>query len=170
MPSASWARSRPHRWRAPSTCRRRAHIEGQLKLPLLLPPSVEQVKAGRSPACSSTTSACAWTRPKSSDADAMLRIEFSDLGGEAYGLHVRRGVAEFIDKPEAYARKPDHVLRLDRETWARLYRGEIDIGQALGSGKAQAQADPKGVESFFAMFDRFDPGKNLLIPPARAGG
>jgi alkyl sulfatase BDS1-like metallo-beta-lactamase superfamily hydrolase len=143
-------------------------LEGQLKLPILMLPSVEQVKAA-DPGLFVDYQRVRLDPAKSSDVDAMLRIEFSDAAGKAYGLHVRRGVAEFIDKPDGHARKADYTVRLDRETWARLYRGEIDIGQALASGKAQAQGDARGIERFFAMFDRFDPGANSLIPTARAG-
>jgi alkyl sulfatase BDS1-like metallo-beta-lactamase superfamily hydrolase len=144
-------------------------LEGQVKLPILILPTVAQIVAN-DPGMYVDFQRVRIDPARSSTVDAMLRIEFSDLGGKAFGLHVRGGVAEFVDKPDAYPRKPEHVLRLDRETWARLYRGDIDIGQALGSGKAQTQTDPKGVESFFAMFDRFDPATNLLIPPARTGG
>jgi hypothetical protein len=89
----------------------------------------------------------------------MLRLDFTDLAGKSYALHVRRGVAEFVDNPEGYARKPDYIVRLDRETWAQPVprRDRHRAGPRLGP--ARLQGDAKGVERFFALFDRFDPAR-----------
>jgi alkyl sulfatase BDS1-like metallo-beta-lactamase superfamily hydrolase len=143
-------------------------LEGSGALPILVLPTVAQMQAV-DPGLYVDFQRVRLDPAKSGATDAMLRIEFSDLGRKAYALHVRRGVAEFVADPNAYPRKPDQVLRLDRATWARLYRGEIDVGQAIASGSAQVEGDPRAVERFFALFDRFDPRRNLLIPPLASG-
>jgi alkyl sulfatase BDS1-like metallo-beta-lactamase superfamily hydrolase len=138
-------------------------LEGKVTIPRLVPPSPEAI-AG------SPTTFVDYFRVridprKSQDTDAVLEFVFTDEGNQAVGLHVRRGIAEYIPVPAEYYRKADYVLKLDSETWAKLYLSTIDLGEAIGSKAATVE---KGKEdelvTVFAMFDRFQPAKNVAVP------
>jgi hypothetical protein len=45
------------------------------------------------------------------------------------GLHVRRGIAEYLTDPDDHYQKADFVLQLDGETWAKLYLSEIGLAE-----------------------------------------
>ena len=138
-------------------------LEGKVTIPRLVPPAPEVI-AG------SPTTFVDYFRvridpKKSQDTDKVLEFVFTDLGNRAVGLHVRRGIAEYIPVPADYYREADFVLKLDSETWAKLYLSTIDLGKAIGS-KAVALKKGKKDEliKIFDMFDRFQPAKNVTVP------
>ena len=140
-------------------------LEGQLKLPLQILPTLAQIKAS-DPGMWINYQRVRLDPVKAQGVDQLLRYEFTEPGLKPYALHVRRGVAEFISNPDALARKADITVTMDRETLARLYRGETDISQAIDSGKVRlSQGTKPQAQQFFALFDAFDPQSNLLIKP-----
>jgi len=68
---------------------------------------------------------------KSQDTDKVLKFVFTDEDGQAVGLHVRRGIAEYLPDPADHYQEADFVLELDGETWAKLYLSEIDLSAAI---------------------------------------
>lgn len=67
---------------------------------------------------------------KSAGVDTLMAFRFTDTG-EAYGLHVRRGVAEFREgNPE----DPDLSLTTDTRVWIDIVLGRRGVPAALASG------------------------------------
>jgi alkyl sulfatase BDS1-like metallo-beta-lactamase superfamily hydrolase len=138
-------------------------LEGKVTIPRLVPPSAEAI-AG------SPTTFVDYFRVridprKSQDTDKVLEFVFTDAGNQAVGLHVRRGIVEYVPVPVDYYRKADFVLKLDSETWAKLYLSTTDLEKAIGS---KAVALEKGsldeLVEIFAMFDIYQPARNVTVP------
>ena len=94
-----------------------------------------------------------------------LSFVFTDKGNFGVALHVRCGIAEYVPVPADHYRKPDHVLKLDSETWAGLYLNAVSLNDAIDSGKVQLAGDRGQVTQIFDMFDRFNPTRNYIVPP-----
>jgi len=81
------------------------------------------------------------------------------------GLHVRRGIAEYLSDPAGHYQGADFVMELDGETWAKLYLSEIDLAEAIDANAVELkQGDKDELVEIFAMFDRFEPARNVKIP------
>jgi hypothetical protein len=63
----------------------------------------------------------------------VLEFAFNDEGNQAVGLHVRRGIAEYIPVSANCYLEADFVLKLDAETWAKRYLISIGLGKVVGS-------------------------------------
>ena len=99
------------------------------------------------------------------DTDKVLEFVFTDEGNQAVGLHVRRGIAEYLPVPADHYQKADFVLQLDGETWTKLYLSEIGLADAIDKEKVELkQGDKDELVGIFGMFDRFEPAKNIKIP------
>jgi alkyl sulfatase BDS1-like metallo-beta-lactamase superfamily hydrolase len=103
--------------------------------------------------------------PKKSDTtNKFIRFDFSD--GTQAGLHVRRAVAEFIAEPEKYQRKPDVVLAMSGESWARLYVSQATPEELINSGEIKVTGDPDEAARLIDLFDRYSPARAFVIPTA----
>ncbi len=139
-------------------------LEGKVDIPKLAPPSPEIIAGA--PEVFVDYFRIRIDPKKGEKTDQILQFVFTDKGDRAVGLHLRRGVAEFIPVPADYYREPDSVLRLDSETWAALYLNAIDLKEAIASGKITlAKGDLQETLDAFALFDKFQPSKNYKIPP-----
>ncbi len=66
--------------------------------------------------------------------------------------------------PADHYLEADFVLELDSKTWAKLYLSETDLGEAIGSKAVTLKKGNKdALVKVFAMFDRFQPAKNVTI-------
>ena len=102
---------------------------------------------------------------KSQDTDKVLEFVFTDEDGQTVGLHVRRGIAEYLKDPASHYQKADFVLELDGKTWAKLYLSGIGLDEAIDSKAVTLKKGNKGeFIQIFNMFDRFEPAKNVKIP------
>ncbi len=138
-------------------------LEGKVTIPRLIPPSPEVIAA--SPTIFVDYFRVRIDPRKSQDTDKVLEFVFTDEDGLAVGLHVRRGIAEFLPDPADHYQEADFVLELDSATWARLYLSEIDLAEAIDSDAVQLkQGNEDELAQTFAMFDRFEPAKNIKIP------
>ncbi len=54
--------------------------------------------------------------------------------GASAELRVRRAVAEFIEDPAAYPRKPGIVMKLSSATWARVYLSAAPVEELIKRG------------------------------------
>jgi len=137
-------------------------LEGKLTLPRLIPPAAETIVAF-------PTTFVDYFRvridpEKSGDTDSVLRFDFND--GKSAGLHVRRAVAEFIENPDEYVRKPDIILTLSGDTWAKIYLSEATIDSLIESGDLKlAAGDAASAARVLDSFDRHDPQKAVVVPP-----
>jgi len=138
-------------------------LEGDVTIPRLIPPTPETI-AG-SPATFVDYFRVRIDPRKSRDTDRVLKFVFTDEDGQAVGLHVRRGIAEYLENPADHYREADFVLELDGETWAKLYLSEIDLAEALDSKAVKLkQGDKNELVEVFALFDRFQPARNITVP------
>jgi alkyl sulfatase BDS1-like metallo-beta-lactamase superfamily hydrolase len=138
-------------------------LEGEVAIPRLIPPTPETI--ARAPAIFVDYFRVRIDPRKSQDTDKVLEFVFTDEDGQAVGLHVRRGIAEFLPAPADHYQEADFVLQLDGETWAKLYLSEIGLAEAIDSKTVTLKKGNKNeLVKIFAMFDRFEPAKNITIP------
>jgi alkyl sulfatase BDS1-like metallo-beta-lactamase superfamily hydrolase len=101
---------------------------------------------------------------KSDTTNKFIRFDFSD--GTRAGLHVRRAVAEFIAEPGKFQRKPDVVLAMSGETWAKLYVSQATPEELINSGEIKVTGDPDEAAGLIDLFDRYSPARAVVIPTA----
>jgi alkyl sulfatase BDS1-like metallo-beta-lactamase superfamily hydrolase len=138
-------------------------LEGKLVLPRVVPPAAETI-------ATFPTTFVDYFRvrldpAKNGETDSMLRFDFAD--GSSAGLHVRRAVAEFIESVDEYHRKPDIVLEMSGDTWAKLYVSEGTTADLIESGEIKV-ASGKAADAVRLLdsFDRYDPAKAVVVPRA----
>jgi alkyl sulfatase BDS1-like metallo-beta-lactamase superfamily hydrolase len=138
-------------------------LEGKVIIPRLIPPAPEAI-AG-SPATFVDFFRVRIDPRKSQNTDKVLEFVFTDQDGQTVGLHVRRGIAEYLPDPADHYQGADFVLGLDGETWAALYLSGIDLVEAIDSKALRVKQGRKAeLVKIFAMFDRFEPAKNIKMP------
>jgi alkyl sulfatase BDS1-like metallo-beta-lactamase superfamily hydrolase len=81
-------------------------------------------------------------------------------------LHIRRAVAESIAEPEKLKRKPDIVLAMSGETWAKLYVSQETPEALIKSGEIKVTGNAKEAARVIDLFDRYSPAKAVVIPSA----
>jgi alkyl sulfatase BDS1-like metallo-beta-lactamase superfamily hydrolase len=86
---------------------------------------------------------------KSANSDVVFGITFTDLE-RGFGLHVRTGVAEFLDH---YPERPDIGPAIERPVWAEILTKELTLKDAVASGKAKLKGSNEDLEYFIALFD-----------------
>ena len=138
-------------------------LEGKVTLPRVVPPAAETIAA--LPATFVDYFRVRIDPVKSGTTDRVLRFDFPD--GQSVGLHVRRAVAEFIEDPDAHLRKPDIVLKLSGAAWAKVYLSAAPVDQLIRSGEiAVASGDAAEAARVLSLFDRYDPQRAVVVPPA----
>ena len=80
---------------------------------------------------------------------------------------VRRAVAEFVAEPEKYQRKPDIVLAMSGETWAKLYMSLATPEELVNSGEIKVTGDADEAARLINLFDRYSPARAVVIPSAK---
>jgi alkyl sulfatase BDS1-like metallo-beta-lactamase superfamily hydrolase len=136
-------------------------LEGREQIPRLIPPPT-QIIAG-APSTFVDYYRVRIDPRKAEDVDKVVTFTFGDT---TVGLHVRRGVAEFLPEPAKYFRPADLALSMDGPTWARLYLNQSAIGDEIKSGKVKVtHGDAAAAERVMGLFDRFEPARNVTIPP-----
>ncbi len=139
-------------------------LEGKVTIPRIVPPRPELVAA--SPETFVDYFRVRIDPLKAENTDLVLAFVFTDKEDRAAGLHLRRGVVEYIPSPGDYHRKPDAVLELDSESWAGLYLGNLTLQESLAAGGTVLTAgDREEVVAAFDLFDRFDAATNYTVPP-----
>jgi len=137
-------------------------LEGKVIIPRLIPPPPEHISA-------SPTAFVDYFRVridplKSDETDSFVRFDIAD--GTSAGLHIRRAIAEFVALPDAYLRKPDVILAMSGETWARLYLSQVTPEELIESGDLEVTGDAAEGSRLINLFDRFSPEKAVIIPSA----
>ena len=101
---------------------------------------------------------------KSDTTNQFIRFDFGD--GSQAGLHIRRAVAEFIAEPDEYERKPDAVLSMSGETWAKLYVSQATPEELIKNGEIKVTGDAAEAARVINLFDRYSPAQAVVIPSA----
>jgi alkyl sulfatase BDS1-like metallo-beta-lactamase superfamily hydrolase len=138
-------------------------LEGEVSIPRLIPPAPETI--AESPTTFVDYFRVRIDPRKSQDTDKVLKLVFAGKDGQTVGLHVRRGIAEYLPDPADHYQEADFVLGLDGETWAKLYLSQIGLAEAIDTNEVELkQGNQDELVEIFAMFDRYEPVKNIKIP------
>ncbi|WP_342431167.1 alkyl sulfatase dimerization domain-containing protein [Neobacillus sp. FSL H8-0543] len=79
----------------------------------------------------------------------ILSIEFTDLN-QTFGLHVRNGVAEFIDSPP---KQPNISIALPSTVWLDIILGKYTIDEALNHDSVQISGEGSAISELMQSFD-----------------
>jgi alkyl sulfatase BDS1-like metallo-beta-lactamase superfamily hydrolase len=139
-------------------------LEGRATVPRLVAPRIEQITSAE-PGEFVNRHRIRIDPIKAQDTDAMIRFEFTDANDAAVALHVRRGVVEYVDDPDAYYRQADFTLRLTRAVWAQLYLSQATVSDLTDSGAIYVNGDAAACDVVLDLFDAYDPAHNTLVPP-----
>lgn len=86
---------------------------------------------------------------KSEQLDKVMAIEITDLN-KTYGLHVRKGVAEFLEqKPDTF----DFCIKLSRITWINIISGRISLLKAFEKDDVITDGNESEIFNFIEVFD-----------------
>ncbi len=104
--------------------------------------------------------------PKLAEKDDNL-IAFT-IGKETKGLHIRGGVAEYIDDLSKHYRAADIAVTLDAETWAKLYLNTSTMDKEIKAKKVKVtKGNSKDLVALYDKFDKFLPEDNFYIPQVK---
>jgi alkyl sulfatase BDS1-like metallo-beta-lactamase superfamily hydrolase len=138
-------------------------LEGMERIPKLVPPRPELI--AQSPTTFVNYHRVRIDPRQAESVDQVIVFDFGDKGRA--GLHVRRGVAEFLSNPGAHYHRPDIVVSMSGESWAKLYLNRSDLASLIDAGKAKmTKGDLKSASSLLNLFDVFEPARNVTIPTA----
>ncbi len=135
-------------------------LEGKERIPKLVPPRPELI-------AQAPTTFVDYHRvridPKRAEAiDQVIAFDFGKRG--MAGLHIRRGVAEFLPDPAGHYRQPDVVVSISGESWAKLYLNQSGLASLVDAGEANVTlGELKSAAALLDLFDTFEPSKNVTI-------
>jgi alkyl sulfatase BDS1-like metallo-beta-lactamase superfamily hydrolase len=94
---------------------------------------------------------------KSANTDKVIVFEFTDVKDDtACGLHIRQGVAEYIDNPEKYYKEDDVTIILPRTLFAQYYIGEIPLTKLLENEEVTFMGIEAEALKILGQFDQYD--------------
>jgi len=135
-------------------------LEGSEQLPRLLLPKSETIETD--PGLFVDMFRVRIDPKKSETTETMLVFNFSN--GITAGLHVRKGIAEFVADPTSHYKSADIVLGMDTKTWAALYLNATSLDEAAKSGGLKlSKGSLEDLKATMDLFDRFDPARNYTI-------
>ena len=136
-------------------------LEGAVQIPRVVPP-VPEIIASK-PTFFVDMYRVRIDPKKAENTERMLVFNFSN--GVTAGLHVRRGIAEFVSNPTNHYRPADIACTVKAETWAGLYLNSITVDEAIRNGGiALTKGSADDLKTTLELFDKFDPGQNYTIP------
>ena len=140
-------------------------LEGKERILKLIPPGQATIAAD--PAAYVNYHRVRIDPRKAEQIDKVITFTFSDRDNETVGLHIRRGVAEFLPDPASYARSADIEVSLPSETWAKLYLNLTNLPLAVNSGNAEVVTGTvDDAVEIFNLFDKFNVVRNFFeVPP-----
>jgi len=81
----------------------------------------------------------------------VMGFRFPDVG-EAYGIHVRRGVAEFrVGFPE----QPDVAISADSGVWVEVVAGVRSLPAAMATGAVEVEGGIRQVPAVLGFLSMF---------------
>ena len=136
-------------------------LEGKEILPRLVPPTAQTIAGD--PTFFVDMFRVRIDPKKAENTEKMLVFNFTN--GTNAGLHVRRGIAEFVPDPSKHYRPADISVTADPKTWAALYLNSTTIEEALKSGGLKmTKGSMDDLKAVMDLFDKFDPSRNYTIP------
>ena len=83
-------------------------------------------------------------------------IAFTFDNNTTVGLHVRNGIAEFVQDLDKHYRPVDIAISLNAETWAKLYLNETDMDKEIQSNNVMVtKGSVEEIAEIYEMFDKF---------------
>lgn len=138
-------------------------LEGEVDIPRLIPPTPETIAA--SPEVFVNYFRVRIDPSKSAETDKVIIFNFSDSTDGAVGLHIRRGIAEYLETPSEHYKTADFALELSSEAWAELYLSSVSMSDAIASGAVTLETGPAAeLTEVFSVFDVFEPAQNITVP------
>lgn len=138
-------------------------LEGAVEVPRLIPPTPETIAA--SPGVFVNYFRVRIDPRRTADTDKVLTFNFTGASDGPVGLHVRRGIAEYLTDASKHYKAADFALSLSPETWAKLYLSSVSMSDAIAAGEVTLDAgSPSELAEVFAAFDIFDPTRNIKVP------
>jgi alkyl sulfatase BDS1-like metallo-beta-lactamase superfamily hydrolase len=137
-------------------------LEGKTKIARLIPPPPEAIVAA--PARYVDYFRVRIDPAKSNQTDKFVLFDFAD--STKAGLHIRRAVAEFVPEPDSYQRQPDLTLAMSGKTWVKLYLSQALPEDLIKKGEIKVKGDAAEAARLINLFDRYQPEKAVVIPPA----
>lgn len=136
-------------------------LEGEVEIPRVVPPKPDIIAA--KPTFFVDMFRVRIDPKQAENTEKMLVFNFSN--GTSAGLHVRRGIAEFVPNPANHYRPADLTCTVDTKTWADLYLNATTLDEAAKSGGVKmAKGSLEDLKAVMDMFDKFDPAQNYTIP------
>jgi alkyl sulfatase BDS1-like metallo-beta-lactamase superfamily hydrolase len=136
-------------------------LDGIEQIPRLVPPTAQTISGD--PAFFVNMYRVRIDPKKSENTEKMLVFNFSN--GTTAGLHVRRGIAEFVADPTKHYRPADITATVDANSWAALYLNATTVEEAAKTGGLKmTKGSIEDLKAVIDLFDKFDPAKNFTIP------
>lgn len=136
-------------------------LEGEVQIPRVVPPKPDIIAA--KPTFFVDMYRVRIDPKKSENTEKMLVFNFSN--GTSAGLHVRRGIAEFVPNPAKHYRPADLAFTVDTKTWADLYLNASTLDEAAKSGGVKmTKGSLEDLKAIMDFFDKFDLATNFTIP------
>jgi len=133
-------------------------LEGKEKIPRLVPPKPGII--AESPAIFVNYHRVRIDPGQAENTDRVIVFDFGEKGRA--GLHIRRGVAEFLADPSMHYRQPDVAMTLSGESWAKLYLDQSNLAQLVDAGEVKlTKGDIKSAAALLELFDALDPYGNV---------
>jgi alkyl sulfatase BDS1-like metallo-beta-lactamase superfamily hydrolase len=136
-------------------------LEGKVTIPSVIPPRPQVVE--NDPAFYVDLYRVRVDPKKAENVDKVIVFNFSGTG--KVGLHVRKGVVEFLPDPAKYNRASDFELTIDAKTWSGLYLNALTLDEAAkGGGLTVTKGSLEDLKAVMDLFDKFDPARNSAVP------
>lgn len=138
-------------------------LEGKVVVPRIIPPMPQSIAAN--PGATVDYFRVRLDPEKSGDTDKVILFDFGPDKGTV-GLHIRRAVAEFLDKPEEYYQPADVILSLSGEAWAKLALNQATVQQLVSRREIDmVKGTAEEAEQLINLFDVYSPAKAVLVAP-----
>ena len=127
-------------------------LEGQITIPRVQLPS--SVIVAKSPEMFLNYFRIRIDPKKTENIDKVIAFTFDN--NTTVGLHVRRGIAEFVQDLDKHYRPVDIAISLNAETWAKLYLNETDMDKEIQSNNVMVtKGSVEEIAEIYEMFDKF---------------
>ncbi|MEP0131901.1 MAG: alkyl sulfatase dimerization domain-containing protein [Eudoraea sp.] len=134
-------------------------LENKVKIPHMVLPSKEEVLSTK-PGTYVNLFRVRINPELSQNTDKVLVFEFTDLDENAnFGLHIRRGVAEYILEPNNYHQQQHITIKLTRSLFAAYFIGETSLKELIDSNPVEIIGNKKEAFELLMQFDQIDPSK-----------
>ena len=131
-------------------------LENKVDIPYMILPSKEQV-LNTAPGTYVNLMRVRINPELSENTNKVIVFEFTDLDESAkFGLHVRRGVAEYLTNPDNYHQEQEMTLQLPRALFAAYYIGEISLQELIDSNQNEIKGDKEEALELLMQFDQID--------------